>query len=209
MRNEGNKDGEHEEALTGKKIAILATDGFEESELLEPMKALENADADVEVISLKSGTIRSWKNHDWGKPVEVHATLESVDPDDYDGLVLPGGVINADKLRTESEAVEFVRTFAKSGKPIAAICHAAWTLIETGCVSGHEMTSWPSLKTDLENAGATWVDQEVVIDNGWITSRKPDDLPAFNRKMIEEFREGRHIPYSQSYSSASVLGGRL
>ena len=209
MRTAGNNVGLREEALTGKKIAILAVDGFEESELLEPLKALENAKADVEIVSLKMGSIRSWKDNDWGKSVKVHATLKECDPEDYDGLVLPGGVINADKLRTESEAVEFVREFAKSGKPIAAICHAAWTLIETGCVSGHEMTSWPSLKTDLENAGATWVDQEVVADGGWVTSRKPDDLPAFNRKMIEEFREGRHIPYSQSYSPSSVLGGRL
>jgi len=203
------QDETHEAILTGKKIAILAMDGFEESELMEPLKALQNAKADVDVISLKSGTIKSWKDNDWGKSVKVEATLKQISPDDYDGLVLPGGVINADKLRMESEAVEFVREFAKSGKPIAAICHAAWTLIETGCVSGHEMTSWPSLKTDLENAGATWVDKEVVVDNGWVTSRKPADLPAFNRKMIEEFREGRHQAYSQSYSSSSALVERL
>jgi len=209
VRFENETSGRHEETLEGKKIAILAMDGFEESELLEPLKALENAQAEVDVISLKSGTIKSWKDNDWGQSVKVHATLKQISPDDYDGLVLPGGVINADKLRMESAAVDFVREFAKSGKPIAAICHAAWTLIETGCVSGHEMTSWPSLKTDLVNAGATWVDKEVVADNGWVTSRKPADLPAFNRKMIEEFREGRHYTFSQSYSSSSVLGGRL
>lgn len=210
MRKPDANDAVRERALEGKRIAILATDGFEESELLEPLKALKEAQAEVEVISPEGGKIKSWKKNDWGQSIEVITTLNQVSAQDYDGLVLPGGVINADKLRTNEDAVSFVKDFAESGKPIAAICHAAWTLIETGCVQGHEMTSWPSLKTDLENAGARWVDQGVVTDSGWVTSRKPDDLPAFNRKMIEEFREGiHHRHYSQKVSSTSVLGGRL
>ena len=209
MRNQDEDLGLREEILTGKRIAILATDGFEESELVEPMRALMDAKADVDLISLSLGTIRSWRDDDWGSAIKVNLTLKDAVSDDYDGLVLPGGVINADKLRAESEAVDFVEDFAKSGKPIAAICHAAWTLIETGCVRGHEMTSWPSLKTDLVNAGAIWIDQDVVSDNGWVTSRKPADLPAFNRQMIEEFRKGRRSAFSQPLSSALVLGGRL
>lgn len=195
--------------LKGKKIAILATNGFEESELFEPLKALREADAEVEVIAPKAGKIRAWKDNDWGSSIEVDRVLSEADPEDYDGIMLPGGVINADKIRNEENAVKFVKAIAESGKPIAAICHAAWTLIETGCVSGHQMTSWPSLKTDLQNAGATWVDEEVVTDHGWVTSRKPDDLPAFNRKMIEEFREGRHDyrPLSRPENSMNV--GRL
>ena len=209
MRNQDEDLGLREEILTGKRIAILATDGFEESELVEPMKALMDAKADVDLVSLKLGNIRSWRDDDWGTSIKVNLTLKDAVSDDYDGLVLPGGVINADKLRNESEAIDFVEDFARSGKPIAAICHAAWTLIETGFVRGHEMTSWPSLKTDLVNAGAIWIDQDVVSDNGWVTSRKPEDLPAFNRQMIEEFRKGKRSHYSQPLSSALVLGGRL
>lgn len=206
----GDKITSRTNDLSGKKIAILATDGFEESELLEPRKALEDANADVEVISLQMGKIKSWKSNDWGESIEVDKTVKDANPDDYDGLLLPGGVINADKIRNDRAAIEFVKSIAQRGTPIAAICHAAWTLIETGHAQGHEMTSWPSLKTDLQNAGAHWVDQEVVTDNGWVTSRKPDDIPAFNREMIEEFREGRHAPMaSYSSSSVSVMGGRL
>lgn len=178
--------------LTGKKMAILATDGFEESELLEPKHALEAAGAKVEVVSLREGKIKSWKKGQWAHDLKVDKTISTALPADYQGLVLPGGVINADRLRGEIEATNFVAAFVQSGKPIAAICHGAWSLIETGAVRGRKMTSWPSLRTDLRNAGAHWVNQEVCVDNGWVTSRMPDDLPAFNRKMIEEFADGRH-----------------
>ena len=180
------------QSLKFKKIAIMATDGFEESELLEPRKALEEAGARVEILSLKKGAIRSWKDKNWGDEISVDHAVTQVSPSDYDALMLPGGVINSDKLRSEGAAVHWVTEFVKSGKPIAAICHAAWILIETGDVKDRIMTSWPSLKTDLENAGVQWVDQEVVADCGWVTSRKPDDIPAFNKKMIEEFQEGKH-----------------
>jgi deglycase len=180
------------EKLKGKRFAILATNGFEQSELEEPRKALEAEGARADVVSLKQGQIRGWKHTDWGDSVAVDVTIERAHADDYDGLVLPGGVINPDKLRMDPEAVAFVRSFVSSGKPIAAICHGPWTLINAGGVRGRKVTSWPSLQADLENAGAHWVDQQVVVDQGLITSRKPDDLPAFNRKMLEEFAEGRH-----------------
>jgi protease I len=182
-----------ENRLTGKKIAILATDGFEESELFDPKAALEEAGAKVEIISLERGKIKSWANGDWGDSVRVDSAVADADADDFDGVLLPGGVMNPDKLRMDKKAVEFVRAFVDAGKPIAAICHGPWTLIETGIVKGRTMTSWPSLKTDLENAGALWVDKEVVTDKGLVTSRKPQDLPAFNKKMIEEFAEGKHL----------------
>lgn len=178
--------------LKGKRIAILATNGFEQSELEEPKKALEEAGARADVVSLNEGQIRGWKHTDWGSSVPVDATVASVSADGYDALVLPGGVISPDRLRMDEKAVGFVRSFVESGKPIAAICHGPWTLINAGGVSGRKLTSWPSLQADLTNAGAHWVDQQVVVDQGLITSRKPDDLPAFNRKMIEEFAEGRH-----------------
>jgi protease I len=180
------------ERLKGKRVAILATNGFEQSELEEPKKALEAAGARADVVSLHQGQIRGWKHTDWGSSVAVDATVDSVSPDQYDGLVLPGGVINPDKLRMDEKAVGFVRDFVKSGKPIAAICHGPWTLINAGGVSGRKLTSWPSLQADLTNAGAHWVDQQVVVDQGLVTSRTPDDLPAFNRKLIEELAEGRH-----------------
>ncbi len=182
-----------ENSLANRKIAILATDGFEESELFEPLKALEQQGADVDIISLKFGSIKSWKDNDWGESIVVDKVVQEVLAEDYDGLVLPGGVMNADTLRSEPVAVSFVNDFIEKGKPLAAICHAAWTLIETDKVRNRKMTSWPSLKTDLINAGAKWVDQEVVSDHGWVTSRKPKDLPAFNKKMIEEFRESVHV----------------
>ncbi|MBS1715795.1 MAG: type 1 glutamine amidotransferase [Armatimonadetes bacterium] len=178
--------------LNGKRVAILATHGFEESELLEPKRALEEAGAATEVVAPEPGEIKGWKHADWGRSVSVDRTLGDADCEDYDALVLPGGVMNPDKLRTMPEAVGFVHGFAEAGKPIAAICHGPWTLIEAGAVNGKRMTSWPSLQSDLTNAGAEWVDEEVVVDQGLVTSRKPDDLPAFNRKMIEEIREGRH-----------------
>ena len=178
--------------LEGKRVAVLATDGFEQSELLEPCKALRDAGAKAEIVAPKSGQIRAWKHKEWGETVEVDVTLDTADPESYDALVLPGGVMNPDQLRMNPDAVDFVRSFVEARKPIAAICHGPWTLIEAGAVKGRKMTSWPSLRTDLTNAGAKWVDAEVVTDQGLVTSRKPDDLPAFNRKMIEEIGEGEH-----------------
>jgi protease I len=180
--------------LAGRRVAILATDGFEQSELEVPKKALEQAGADVKVVSLKEGSIRGWNNADWGSKVSVDLLLDVASADQFDALVLPGGVINPDKLRINDKAVEFVKGFAQSGKPIAAICHGPWTLINADAVKGRTMTSWRSLKLDLENAGAHWIDAPVVTDHGLVTSRKPDDLPAFCAKMIEEFIEGRHSP---------------
>ena len=179
--------------LKGKRVAILATDGFEQVELTEPKKALEQAGAITEVISPKSGEIRGWKSKDWGDSVKVDKTLTNANPSDYDALVLPGGVANPDNLRMDEKAVRFVKDFAQSGKPVAAICHGPWTLVEAGVVKGHTLTSWPSLKTDLKNAGANWVDKDVVMDGNFITSRKPDDLPAFNKKVIEEIADGKHL----------------
>jgi protease I len=178
--------------LQGKKFAILATDGFEQSELTEPLRALRSVGAEAHVVAPKGGKIQGMEHHEKGKRVDVDKTIDQVKADDYDGLVLPGGVANPDSLRTMPHAVAFVRAFFDARKPIAAICHGPWTLIEADAVRGREVTSWPSLKTDLKNAGASWVDREVVVDNGLVTSRKPDDLPAFCAKMIEEFREGRH-----------------
>lgn len=178
--------------LDGKRIAVLATDGFEQVELIEPVKALKDAGATVEVVAPKGGQIQGFKHHDKGDAVPVDRTLDDTKAEAYDGLVLPGGVINPDALRLEPKAIDFVRGFVNGGKPIAAICHGPWTLINAGGVSGRTMTSWPSLKTDLLNAGARWVDEVVVVDDGIVTSRKPDDLPAFCAKMIEEFAEGRH-----------------
>lgn len=178
--------------LEGKKVAILATDGFEQSELLEPLKALRAAGADALIVSPKAGRIKAWNHTHWGEEVEVDFTLEQTEADGFDALVLPGGVMNPDQLRMDPKAVQFVKDFALTRKPIAAICHGPWLLIEADVVDGRRVTSWPSLKTDLRNAGAQWVDAEVVTDRGLVTSRKPDDLPAFNRKMIEEIAEGRH-----------------
>ncbi len=176
------------EELKGRTIAVLATDGVEQVELTEPVKALKNAGARVEVISDKKGAIQAFKHHDKGDKVPVDAQIEETDPQDFDALVLPGGVINPDALRLVPKAIDFVRHFVDQKKPIAAICHGPWTLIDAGGVRGKTMTSWPSLKTDLSNAGAKWVDLEVTADAGLVTSRKPDDLPAFNKKMIEAFR---------------------
>jgi protease I len=175
--------------LQGKRIAILATDGFEQSELLEPRKALDEAGADTKVVSPTEKKIKGWNHTDWGKEVPVDLSLDSANADDYDALLLPGGVMNPDKLRMIPKAVEFVKGFTAAGKPIAAICHGPWTLLEAGVVKGRTITSWPSLKTDLTNAGAKWVDKEVVNDGGIVTSRKPDDIPAFNREMIKLFAE--------------------
>jgi protease I len=178
--------------LNGRSVAVLATDGFEQVELTEPVRALKEAGAKVQVVSPRPGEIQGWKHHDKGDKVKVDAALSSADPASYDALVLPGGVINPDALRLEEKAIAFVRHFVEAKKPIGAICHGPWTLINAGAVNGKKMTSWPSLQVDLRNAGATWVDEPVVVDNGLVTSRKPDDLPKFNAKMIEEIREGRH-----------------
>ncbi|HEY7120848.1 MAG TPA: type 1 glutamine amidotransferase domain-containing protein [Tepidisphaeraceae bacterium] len=179
-------------ALNGKKVAILVENGFEQSEMSQPRKALEEAGAAADLISPQQGKVKGWQHADWGDAFDVDVSLDRANPDDYDALLLPGGVMNPDKLRMNSRAVQFVRHFVDEGKPIAAICHGPWTLINAGGVRGRRMTSWPSLEADLRNAGAQWVDEQVVTDNGLVTSRKPDDIPAFNRKMIEEFAEGVH-----------------
>jgi protease I len=173
--------------LHGKRVAILATDGFEEDELLKPLHALESAGAQVDVVSPTGGWIKGWKHTDWGEEVAVDLELRKAKPEAYDALVLPGGVINADKLRIVPEAVAFVRYFVQANKPIGAICHAPWTLIEADAVRGHKMTSWPSLRTDLKNAGADWVDEPCVVDGLLVTSRKPDDLEAFDKGIVELF----------------------
>lgn len=178
--------------LKGKSVAILATDGFEQSELTSPQKALLDAGATVHVISPQSGSIRGWNDGDWGEKVDVDKTIKSANPDDYDALMLPGGVMNPDKLRMREDATTFVRAFFKAGKPVAAICHAPQLLIDCGVVEGRKLTSYPSIKNDLKNAGARWSDEEVVVDEGLVTSRSPKDLPAFNDKMLEEIAEGKH-----------------
>ncbi len=178
--------------LNGLKVAILATNGFEQSELFEPKKALENAGAEVTLVSLQAGEIKGWKDKNWGDSIEVEMTLDEAKAEDFDALQLPGGVINPDLLRIEKKAVDFVKSFVDAGKPVAAICHAPWILVEADVVTGKTVTSWASLRTDLENAGAIWVDQEVVVDSGLITSRNPQDIPAFNEKMIEEFAKANH-----------------
>lgn len=181
-----------EKQLNSKKVAIVVTDGFEEVEFTAPKSALENAGAEVHVIAPQSGKVKAWAKTNWGGEYNVDKTIDAVKAQDYDALVLPGGVMNPDHLRTNQAVVNFVGEFLHEGKPIAAICHGPWTLIETGALQGRRMTSWPSLKTDLKNAGVDWVDKEVVVDNGLVTSRKPDDLPAFCQKMIEEIAEGVH-----------------
>mgnify|MGYP002623632600 FL=1 len=180
------------EKLNAKKIAFLATDGFEQVELTEPWKAVRNEGATVELVSLKDGEIQGVRHDEKGDKFPVDKTIDEVSAEDYDGLVLPGGVFNPDALRMNDNAVDFVRDFFKQHKPVAAICHGPWTLIEADVVRNRKVTSWPSLKTDLQNAGATWVDEECVCDQGLVTSRNPDDLPAFCAKAVEEFAEGKH-----------------
>ena len=177
--------------LNGKKIAILAAHGFEQVELLEPREALEAAGATVEVVSLEGGKVKGWDHDHWDREVEVDRTVEDADPADYDGLLLPGGQMNPDNLRMDEGAVAFVRGFFDAGKPVAAICHGPWLLVEADVVRGRRVTSWPSIRTDLRNAGAEVVDEEVVVDGGLVTSRKPDDIPAFNREAVKAFAEGR------------------
>jgi protease I len=182
--------------LTGKKIAILSTDGFEQVELTEPKKALEQAGAKTEVISPHDGEIKGWKSTEWGNKVKVDRELKTAKADDYDALLLPGGVMNPDKLRMDPNAVGFVKKFFDAGKPVAAICHGPQMLIEAGVLKGRKLTSWPSLKTDLQNAGAEWTDEQVIVDRNLTTSRKPEDIPAFSRTVIEQF------------AGAGMMGGR-
>jgi len=178
--------------LSNKKVAILTEEGFEQVELTSPLNALKEAGATVHIISPEGGEIKAWDKTNWGITINADKKLSDANPDDYDALVLPGGVLNPDKLRQDKDAVAFVSAFLDEGKPVAAICHGPQTLIETGMISGRKMTSYPSLKTDLKNAGVNWVDEEVVSDKGLVTSRNPADLPAFNKKMIEEIMEGKH-----------------
>jgi len=178
--------------LSNRRVAMLTEEGFEQIELTSPKGALEAEGAKVDVISPHSGRIKAWAKDKWGIEVDVDKQLSDASPDDYDALVLPGGVMNPDKLRQNKEAVAFVSAFLDEGKPVAAICHGPQMLIETGMIGGRTLTSYPSLQTDLKNAGAHWIDQEVVVDHGLVTSRKPDDLPAFNKKAIEEIAEGVH-----------------
>jgi protease I len=174
------------------RIAILATDGFEESELKSPKEAMENVGFTVEIISEKSGTINGWADGNWSNSYKVDHTLDAVSASEFDALVLPGGVINPDKLRRNEKALKFVQHFFEQKKPVAAICHGPQILISANVVKGRKMTSFSSIKDDLINAGANWVDEEVVVDEGFVTSRNPDDLPAFNSKLIEEIKEGKH-----------------
>ena len=192
--------------LQGKKIAILAANAFEESELLKPLEALKDAGAEVDVVSLEEGEINALDEEKLkaGASVKVDKTVEEVKADDYDGLVLPGGVMNPDKLRLDENALHFVREFFEQGKPVGAICHGPWTLVEAGVVRGRTLTSYPSIQTDIRNAGGNWVDEEVHVDQGLVTSRKPDDLPAFNKKLIEEFAEGKHETQKRSVQAEAA-----
>jgi protease I len=178
--------------LNGKKVAFLAADGVEQVELTEPWKAVEEAGGEPELVSLEEGEIQGFEHHDKGDRFPVDKAVADADPQDYDALVLPGGVINPDILRMHDDAMAFVKRFFEEGKPVGAICHGPWSLVETGLVDGRTVTSWPSLKTDISNAGGTWVDEEIVVDRGLFTSRKPDDLPAFCAKLVEEVAEGVH-----------------
>ncbi len=178
--------------LENKRVAVLVSNGFEEVEFTEPIQALRKAGAEVHVVSPETGSVKAWAKTDWGNEYHVDVHLSEADPQNYTSLLLPGGVMNPDHLRENPVAIEFVKSFFEDGKPVAAICHGPQVLIETGAIAGREMTSYPSIKTDLENAGVTWVDKEVVVDSGLVTSRKPEDIPAFNDKMLEEFEEGVH-----------------
>jgi protease I len=178
--------------LDGKKVAILVTDGFEQVELTKPREALDQAGAETKIVSLQSGKIQGMNHADKGDKFDVDQTLDEARPEQFDALMIPGGLMNSDALRSNDDALEFTRHFFREGKPVAAICHGPWVLIDAGTVRGRMLTSWPAIKTDVKNAGGKWINEEVVVDNGLVTSRKPDDIPAFNKKMIEEFCEGRH-----------------
>jgi protease I len=187
--------------LQGKKIAFLATDGVEQVEYTEPRKAVEQAGATAHLVSLQPGEIQGFNHLDKGDTFPVDKAVSEASAGDYDGLVLPGGVANPDVLRTDKDAVQFVRSFFEAGKPVASICHGAWTLVEADVVKGRTLTSWPSIRTDIENAGGAWVDEEVHTDRGLVTSRKPDDLPAFNAKIVEEFAEGVHAEQAEALAT--------
>jgi protease I len=189
--------------LNGKKIAILATDGVEQVELVEPRKALDEAGAETVLLSLEAGQIQGFDHLDHADKLDVDGKISDASVDDYDGIVIPGGVANGDFLRADEDTVKFVADFARTKKPIAAICHAPWVLVEAGIAKGAKLTSFPALKTDIENAGGTWVDEEVVVDSGLTTSRNPGDIPAFNAKIIEEFAEGAHDDAPQPAGQAS------
>jgi protease I len=188
--------------LQGKRVAFLATDMVEQVELTEPWKAIKEEGAKVELVSLEEGEIQGFNHYDKADTFKVDRTVEEARPHDYDALVIPGGVGNPDTMRMDENAVQFVRGFFEQGKPVGVICHGPWMLVEAGVVRGRTVTSWPSLQTDIRNAGGNWVDEEVVTDEGLVTSRKPDDLPAFNRKLIEEFAEGRHEGQAQKAQEA-------
>jgi protease I len=190
--------------LEGKRIAFLFTEGVEQVELVEPVKAVRDAGADVDLVSLDTGEVQMFNHLDKGDTIEATVAVSDADATDYDGLALPGGVANPDALRTDADAVGFVRSFFEQDKPVGVICHAPWMLVEAGVAKGRTVTSWPSLQTDLRNAGAEWVDKEVVVDNGLVTSRKPDDLPAFCAKIVEEFAEGRHEQHVGAGSGATA-----
>jgi protease I len=192
-----------EQKLQGKRVAIVAADMVEQAELVEPRKALEEAGAQIDLISLKPGEIQGFNHFDPADKFTVDKTAEEVDASDYDALLIPGGVGNPDQLRGDENVVSFVRDFFAAGKPVAAICHAPWVLVEADVVRGRKLTSWPTLQTDIRNAGGNWVDQEVVVDAGLVTSRKPDDIPAFNAKMIEEFCEGKHSEQREKTEAGS------
>jgi protease I len=178
--------------LKGKRVAFLFTEGAEQVEVTKPLEAVRKAGADVDIVSLETGDVQMWQHFDQGDTIKADRAVADADASDYDGLVLPGGVANPDKLRADEDSVRFVRAFFEQDKPVGVICHGAWMLVEADVAKGRKVTSWPSLKTDLRNAGAEWVDEEVVVDNGLVTSRKPDDLPAFCAKVVEEIAEGRH-----------------
>jgi protease I len=187
--------------LEGKKVAIVVTDGFEQVEMTEPRKALDQAGASTKIVSLKSGKIQGMHHDEKGDKFDVDLTVEEARPDDFDALMIPGGLFNPDQLRADENVLAFTRHFFDEGKPVAAICHGPWVLVDAEVVQGRTLTSWPNIKTDIKNAGGNWVDKEVVVDNGLVTSRKPDDIPAFNRKMIEEFCEGRHTAMAGTATS--------
>ena len=178
--------------ITGKKVAILVAEGFEQVEMTGPRKALEEAGAETAIVSPAKNEVQGWNHFDKGDRFNVDVALDAANADEFDALLLPGGVANPDQLRGQPKAVQFVKSFVDAGKPIGVICHGPWTLIEAGAVKGLRMTSWPTLKTDLKNAGANWVDEQVVVDRGIVSSRKPDDIPAFSRKLVEEIGEGKH-----------------
>ncbi len=178
--------------LKGKRVAFLFAEGAEQAEVEKPLEAVKDAGADVDIVSLETGEVEMWQHFDKGDTIKADRAVSEVSSSDYDALVLPGGVANPDQLRADPDAVKFVRGFFEEGKPVGVICHGPWILVEADVVQGRKVTSWPSLQTDLRNAGADWVDEEVVVDNGLVSSRKPDDLPAFCAKIIEEFAEGRH-----------------